>query len=60
MALSLLSQCGFNLRIVSELLGHSQIDIMLGLYSHVTPHMQQQSADAMDEALGRYRSSTKR
>jgi hypothetical protein len=41
------------------MLGHLQIGVTLGLYSHVTPHMQQ-AADAMDEALWRYRSSTKK
>lgn len=59
-AATLLLGRGINPKIVSEMLGHSQIGITLGLYSHVTPHMQQQAADAMDEALGRYRSSTKR
>jgi hypothetical protein len=27
--------------------------IALGIYSHVMPHMQQQAAEAMDQALGR-------
>ncbi len=39
-------------KIVSEMLGHSHISITLGLYSHVTPHMQQQAPAAMDAALG--------
>lgn len=59
-AATLLLGRGINPKIVSEMLGHSQIGITLGLYSHVTPHMQQQAADAMDAALLRYRSSTKR
>jgi integrase len=59
-AATLLLGRGINPKIVSEMLGHSQINITLGLYSHVTPHMQQQAADAMDAALNRYRSSTKR
>jgi hypothetical protein len=42
------------------MLGHSQIGITLGLYSHVAPHMQQQAADAMDAALDSYRESSKR
>jgi integrase len=59
-AATLLLGRGINPKIVSELLGHSQIAITLGLYSHVTPHMQQQAADAMDAALGRYRSITEK
>jgi len=51
---------GINPKIVSEMLGHSQIGITLGLYSHVTPHMQQQAADARDAALDSYRESSKR
>jgi integrase len=59
-AATLLLGRGINPKIVSEMLGHSQISITLGLYSHVTPHMQQQAADAMDAALERYRSSTRK
>jgi integrase len=59
-AATLLLGRGINPRIVSEMLGHSQIGITLGLYSHVTPHMQQQAADAMDAALDSYRESSKR
>ena len=59
-AATLLLGRGINPKIVSEMLGHSQIGITLGLYSHVTPHMQQQAADAMDAALDSYRESSKR
>jgi integrase len=59
-AATLLLGRGINPKIVSEMLGHSQIGITLGLYSHVTPHMQQQAADAMDAALDNYRESSKR
>jgi integrase len=51
-AATLLLGRGINPKIVSEMLGHSRIAITLHLYSHVTPHMQQQAADAMDAALG--------
>jgi integrase len=51
-AATLLLGRGINPKIVSEMLGHSRIAITLRLFSHVTPHMQQQAADAMDEALG--------
>jgi integrase len=52
-AATLLLGRGINPKVVSEMLGHSNISITLGLYSHVTPHMQQTAADAMDAALGR-------
>jgi integrase len=51
-AATLLLGRGINPKIVSEMLGHSQFAITLGLYSHVTPHMQQLAAQAMDDALG--------
>ena len=51
-AATLLLRQGVNPKIVSEMLGHSDVSITLNLYSHVTPHMQQQAAAAMDEALG--------
>lgn len=51
-AATLLLGRGINPKIVSEMLGHASIQITLGLYSHVLPHMQQQAADAMDDALG--------
>lgn len=54
-AATLLLGRGINPKIVSEMLGHSQVGITLDLYSHVTPHMQQQAADAMDAAFSRYR-----
>jgi integrase len=51
-AATLLLERGINPKIVSEMLGHADISITLGIYSHVTPHMQQQAAAAMDAALG--------
>jgi integrase len=38
-------------KVVSECLGHSQVSITLDLYSHVTPTMQRQAADAMESML---------
>ncbi len=35
------------------MLGHSTVAITLDLYSHVTPSMQAQAADALDPLLGR-------
>jgi integrase len=37
-----------NPKVVSEMLGHSDIAITLGLYGHVTPPMQQEASNAMD------------
>jgi integrase len=51
-AATLLLGRGINPKVVSEMLGHSHISVTLGIYSHVTPHMQQQAASAMDAALG--------
>jgi site-specific recombinase XerD len=35
-------------RIVSELLGHSEIRTTLGLYSHVSTAMQREATDQLD------------
>jgi integrase len=51
-AATLLLSKGINPKIVSEMLGHAQVSITLDIYSHVTPHMQQQAAGAMDDELG--------
>jgi integrase len=40
-----------NVKIVSEMLGHSTIAITLDIYSHVLPNMRDQAAAAMEEAL---------
>lgn len=40
------------LKIVSEILGHSQISITADTYMHVTPGMQREAAAAVDAALG--------
>lgn len=50
-AATLLLAKGVNPKIVSEMLGHSQISVTLDVYSHVTPHMQQLAADTMDAIL---------
>jgi integrase len=39
-------------KIVSDLLGHSQIGITLDLYSHVTATMQAVAAEVMGRLLG--------
>lgn len=38
-------------KVVSEMLGHSQVAVTLDLYSHVTPTMQREAAAALDAVL---------
>jgi integrase len=40
-----------NVKVVSEMLGHSSISITLDIYSHLMPDMQEKAAKAMEEAL---------
>ncbi len=42
---------GVHPKVVSEMLGHSQISIMLDLYNHVTPTMQREATEALDAVL---------
>ena len=49
---SLLLAQGVTPRVVMEVLGHSQLSITMGLYSHVMPTALRAAADAMDRALG--------
>ena len=42
---------GVNPRVVMEILGHSQISLMLNTYSHVMPELQQDAAKLMDALL---------
>jgi integrase len=39
---------GVNIKVVSEMLGHTSVTITLQIYAHVTPDMQQAAADVMD------------
>lgn len=50
-AATLLLEANINPKVVSEMLGHSEIGITMNLYQHVTPTMQQQAADAFDALL---------
>ena len=50
-AATLLLGQGIHPKIASEMLGHSTIAITLDLYSHVTPTMQRQAAEAMNDLL---------
>ena len=38
---------------VSTNLGHSDIQVTLNTYSHVTPTLQRRAAEGMDEVLGK-------
>jgi integrase len=51
-AATLLLGLGIHPKIVSELLGHSQIAITLDLYSHVTATMQQEAVRAFEGLFG--------
>src|SRR5258708_40312685 len=51
-AASLLLASGVNVKVVSEMLGHSNVSITLSIYAHVLPHMQQSAVSAMDAPLG--------
>lgn len=42
---------GVHPKIVSEMLGHANIQTTLDLYSHVSPDLQRMAADALDAAL---------
>ena len=50
-AASLMLAGGVPLKVVSEALGHSSIAITADVYSHVTPDLRREAADAMDRAL---------
>ncbi|MEO8458274.1 MAG: site-specific integrase [Chloroflexota bacterium] len=50
-AATLLLGRGMHAKIVSEMLGHSNIGITMDLYSHVTPTMQKEAARVMDAIL---------
>jgi integrase len=44
---------GVHLRVVMEILGHSQISLTMNTYSHVVPTLQQDAARRMDEVLSK-------
>jgi integrase len=50
-AATLLLASGVNVKVVSEMLGHSNVSITLRIYAHVLPHMQQSAVAAMDNLL---------
>jgi integrase len=48
---SLILGAGFNLKVVSERLGHSSTSLTLSTYSHVSPTMQREAANALETLL---------
>ena len=50
-AATLLLGEGVHPKVVSEMLGHSSVQLTLDTYSHVTPTMQQEAAKTMDSIL---------
>ena len=50
-AATLLLCHGVPVKVVSEMLGHSDVGITLSIYAHVLPDMQDGAADTMDEVL---------
>jgi integrase len=50
-AATLMLSRGVHPKVASEMLGHSTIAITLDLYSHVTPTIQREAADAVDAVL---------
>ena len=44
-AATILLKMGVNIKVVQEILGHSDISMTLGIYSHVLPGMQEEAAE---------------
>ena len=49
---SLMFAQGCSLRLVMEVLGHSQIGLTANLYTHLLPEADREAADAMQTMLG--------
>ncbi len=56
---TLLLEQGVNPKVVQDLLGHSTINITLDIYSHVTPRMQEDATQAMQQLLFDEKGNTK-
>lgn len=50
-AATILLSMGVNMKVIQELLGHSDISITLGLYSHLLPNMQQDVVNKWEDAF---------
>lgn len=46
-----LLELGVNAKVIQQRLGHSDISVTLGTYTHVHPEMDQQAAEAMDSVM---------
>lgn len=51
-AATILLSMGVNIKVIQELLGHSDISITLGTYSHLLPSMQQDVVEKWDGVFG--------
>jgi len=51
-AATILLSMGVNIKVVQELLGHSDISITLGTYAHLLPPMQQEVVEKWDDEFG--------
>ncbi len=51
-AATILLCMGVNVKVIQELLGHSDISITLGVYGHLLPSMQQAVVDTWDDVFG--------
>jgi integrase len=48
-AATILLSLGVNIKVIQELLGHANISITLDIYSHVTPNMQRDAMNNLDQ-----------
>jgi len=51
-AATILLGWGVNIKVIQQILGHSDIAITLGLYSHLLPPMQQEATDKWEKEFG--------
>ena len=53
-AATILLSMGVNIKVVQEILGHSQVSMTLGIYSHVLPGMQAEAMSKMNDLLRKH------
>jgi integrase len=56
-AATILLAMGVNIKVVQEILGHSQVSMTLGIYSHVLPGMQEEAMGKMNDLFRKYSSN---
>jgi len=49
---TILLNMAVNMKVIQELLGHSDVAITLGRYSHLLPSMQKEAVDKWDGVFG--------